>query len=87
LGATALIALADALPPAAMTMFTAPAPISTMTWSMDIFDAGPLGASPWCLIESRADTVGHGYSSQDMTVWNENGALLMLSRQNVAVFA
>ncbi len=86
LGATSVIALADALPPAAMTMFTQPAPISTMTWSMDIFSTAQASASPWCLIESRADTVGHGYSSQDMTVWNEAGELLMLSRQNVAVF-
>lgn len=86
-GATALIALADALPPAAITMFTAPAPISTMTWSMDLFATAPAVASPWCLIESRADTVGHGYSSQDMKVWSESGELLMLSRQNVAVFA
>ena len=85
--APALIALADAPPPAAMAMFAAPAPISTMTWSIDLFAAPDEAPQAWRLIESRADNVGHGYSGQAMTLWTAGGAPLLVARQNVAVFS
>ena len=85
-GATELVALADAAPPAAMAMFTAPAPISTMTWSLDILhDAfGPPGG--WTLMRSTAQTIASGYSRQAMTLWDEAGRPLMAASQCVAVF-
>jgi acyl-CoA thioesterase len=85
-GAAALVALADAPPPAAMAMFAASAPISTMTWSLDLFDAHESGAAPWRLIRSTADLVDHGYSSQAMALWTAQGEPLLIARQNVAIF-
>jgi acyl-CoA thioesterase len=87
----ALVALADALPPAAITLFPERAPISTMTWSLDVL-AQPSAISSqgdddgWRLMKSRADTVREGYSAQDMAIWDRAGTPLIVARQNVAVF-
>ncbi len=85
-GMAALVALADAPPPAAMAMFTAPAPISTMTWAMDVFDVPEAEGAPWRLMTCEAERVADGYSTQEMIIWGEDGTPLMLARQNVAVF-
>jgi acyl-CoA thioesterase len=82
----ALVALADALPPPAMTLFPERAPISTMTWSLDVLAEPSADDDGWRLMKSRADTVLEGYSAQDMAVWDSAGAPLIVARQNVAVF-
>jgi acyl-CoA thioesterase len=82
----ALIAIADAPPPAAMAMFTTTAPISTVTWSMDLFDVPEEEGSPWRLMTCRAERIAEGYSTQEMMLWSQSGAPLMLARQNIAVF-
>jgi acyl-CoA thioesterase len=82
----ALIALADALPPPAVTLFPERAPISTMTWSLDVLAEPSPDDDGWRLMKSRADTVLEGYSAQDMAVWDTAGTPLIVARQNVAVF-
>jgi hypothetical protein len=69
-----------------MTMFAAPAPISTITWMVDILADPPAPDDGWRLMRSAADTVTHGYSSQDMTIWSSAGTPLIAARQCVAVF-
>lgn len=84
---TSLVALADALPPAAMPRFSAPAAISTVTWQLDI--AKPEGFSPdrWHLIQAAEQATSDGYSLQEMLIWDEDGALVLAARQSVAIFA
>ena len=82
----ALLALADAPPPAASTMATAPSTISTMTWSIDMLTDRIETTNGWWLVRNAAEQIGDGYSSQAMTVWNADGAPMMASRQNIAVF-
>jgi acyl-CoA thioesterase len=82
----ALLALADAPPPAASTMATTPSPISTMTWSVDLLTDRIETTDGWWLVRNSAEQIGDGYSSQAMTVWNAEGVAVMASRQNVAVF-
>ncbi|WP_299814990.1 thioesterase family protein [Tardiphaga sp.] len=82
----ALLALADAPPPAASTMTTTPSPISTMTWAIDMLTDKIATDDGWWLVRSAAEQIGDGYSSQAMTVWNAQGVPVMASRQNVAVF-
>lgn len=86
-GPASLMALGDALPPAAMVLFSAPAPISTMTWSIDVLDPAPESWNGWWLFRSRAVTAQSGYSSQEMTLWGANGRPVLASRQTVAIFA
>jgi acyl-CoA thioesterase len=82
---TGLIALADALPPAAMVSFPKPAVISSMTWSIEI-DALPSDADGWFLQRSTAEDTGDGYSRQAMTLWDAAGRRLFAARQTVAIF-
>jgi hypothetical protein len=84
--ATALVALADAAPPAAMLLMQTPGPISTMTWSLDIL-ADPAAAAPgWTLMRSTAQIAAEGYSTQAMTLWDSSGMPLVSASQNVAIF-
>lgn len=85
-GALALLALADAPPPAAMSAFTGLGMISTMTWMVDVLDQGALAAPGWRLLRSTAETIAEGYSAQTMTVWHEDGRAVLAGRQCVAVF-
>jgi acyl-CoA thioesterase len=85
-GLVPLIALADAPPPAIMAMFPQFAPISTMTWTMDVLTDEPRTTDGWWLIRSAAETSHQGYSTQAMMVWNADGAPVIAHRQNVAIF-
>jgi acyl-CoA thioesterase len=81
---TALLAIADGLPPAAMAVFPQPGPISTMTWSID-FDR-PLADEPWRLVSSSSEQARDGYSLQAMNVWDMSGRRIAAARQVVAIF-
>jgi len=84
---TALIALADMPPPAVLPMFTEFAPISSVTWMLNVLTAAPATEDGWWLMESRAENAAEGYSSQDMFVWNSRGEAVIAGRQSVALFA
>lgn len=83
---SALLALADCLPPAAMVHFPQPAPISTMTWTIDVL-APPTQLDGWHLLSASSEHAAHGYSMQAMALWNEAGEPLAVGRQAVAIFA
>ncbi|MBL6854600.1 MAG: thioesterase family protein [Alphaproteobacteria bacterium] len=85
-GIVPLIALADGPPPAVMAMFPQFAPISTMTWSVDVLTDEPQTADGWWLIRSLATTAHQGYSTQSMIVWNASGEPVLAHAQNVAIF-
>lgn len=80
----ALIALGDALPPAAVTSLNSPVPLSSINWFFDIA-AAPSGE--WFLLRSFSEKAAHGYSIQQMDVWDESGKRVMTGRQTVAIFA
>lgn len=80
-----LLALADAPPPSAMLMLTEPAPISTMTWSIDVL-SDVFSTSEWHLVQSLGESIGDGYCSQAMTVWDDSGRPLLIGRQIVAIY-
>ena len=84
-----LIALGDAPPAAAYTMLSAPVPVSSITWSIELVNAAAALAAPgdaWYLLRSTSEDVRDGYSVQNMTLWAQDGTLITLARQNVAVF-
>ena len=82
----ALLALADMPPPAMMPMFSEPAPISSVTWLVNMLTDHPQTEDGWWLMESRAENASEGYSSQDMLVWNTKGEATIAGRQSVAIF-
>ena len=81
-----LLALADALPPAALVLYEQAIPISTMTWSIDFLDADPQTTDGWWLAQAVADTSQQGYSAQSTVIWNREGQPTLIARQNVAMF-
>jgi acyl-CoA thioesterase len=82
---TALLALADALPPAAMVAFPESGRISTLTWTLDLALA-PATGEGWHLLASSSQHSGEGYSLQDMALWDAGGDLVGAGRQLVAIF-
>jgi len=84
-----LIALGDTAPAAAYTMLSAPVPASSITWSVEMIDAAAALRAPadaWYLLRSAGEDVREGYSVQDMALWAQDGTLIMLARQTVAIF-
>jgi len=89
--ATRLVALADALPPPVLALANEPAPVSTMTWSVDIVvpdDAGTglLDGRGWHLLGSAAEAIADGYSAQAMHIWRPDGTRILSGHQVVAAF-
>ena len=84
---SALLALADMPPPAVLPMFRELAPISSMTWHLNFLVDAPTTQDGWWLLQSCAEHAREGYSSQNMRVWNSDGAPVIAGRQSVAIFA
>jgi len=83
-----LIAVGDALPPAALRLIgNQPVPLSTLTWTLNILDPAPVTANGWWLLGARADSAQGGSSGQRMAIWNSDGALVAEGVQSVAIFA
>ena len=85
--AATLVLLGDTLPPAVMAHFKAPAPISSMTWSIELLTSAPPPGGDWYLMHSFAENAGEGYSAQNMLLWHQSGKPILLSRQTVAIYA
>ncbi|MEM5515567.1 thioesterase family protein [Henriciella sp. AS95] len=83
---TTLLSLADAPPPAALSMLTKPAPISSMTWMAEFLTDDITTVEGWFLVHHEAQATKDGYSSQSMRMWNRNGDPVMIGRQTIAMF-
>ena len=86
-GLDALFCLADALPPAITTHLHDFAPLSSMTWAVDMLAEDLSTDEGWYLLESSPDHAADGYSAQTMTIWSTDGRCLLKGRQMVTVFA
>ncbi len=82
----ALLALADALPPAAMPLFHKFGPISSSTWIQHFLTDHPTTTDGWWLLHSRTHHVRRGFSSQDMFIWNADRQLVSVGGQGVALY-
>ena len=82
---TALLALGDALPPAAMASFPERAPISTVTWNVDLIET-PENVDGWHFLRSASEKTQNGYSTQTMNLWDASGRHIAAGRQLIAIF-
>lgn len=82
-----LIAVADCLPPAALKLVGGPAPVSSMTWIMNVLGPQPRTEDGWWLLRANADYASAGSSSQLMGIWNSDGEAVAEQMQSVAIFA
>lgn len=81
-----VLSIADAPPPAAMSMLKAPARISSMTWMAEFLTDDFTTEGGWFLAHHIAETASEGYSSQRMVMWNKAGRPVLIGRQTIAVF-
>ncbi|AXJ94136.1 MULTISPECIES: acyl-CoA thioesterase II [unclassified Sphingomonas] len=84
--AVEMIAVADCLPPAALKLAGGFAPVSSMTWQLNLVGGNPATHDGWWLLHSGTDHARDGNSSQRMAIWNTEGACVAEQMQSVAVF-
>lgn len=80
------VSIADAWPPAVSQMLPAPAPGSSLTWTLEI--VGDVTAAPdthWAYAV-HTDQAGDGYAHTDARIWRPDGTLVAISRQTVSIF-
>jgi acyl-CoA thioesterase len=82
----ALLALGDAPPPAALSLFDQFTPLSTMTWAIDMMSTDLKSPDGWYLSRLKSDAIGDGYSAQSMGLWASDGRPILASKQCVALF-
>lgn len=83
-----LMAIGDALPPAAFKLVeNRQAPLSSLNWQINFVAPEPATQHGWWLLHAHADMARNGYSSQRMTIWNAAGEPIAEAMQGVAIFA
>lgn len=82
-----LLALADYVPPVALSQLTAPTAGSSLTWMLELYDTDPsrLPLAGW-RVDSEMVAARDGYTSQSNRLWGPDGGLVALSRQSMVVF-
>lgn len=80
-----LLAIADCLPPAALRLAGGPAPLSSVTWLINLLEP-PATQNGWYLLRAATDHARHGGSSQTMKIWNTAGAAVADQMQSVVLF-
>jgi hypothetical protein len=82
-----VIAIADLIPPIALSHLKTPAPGSSMTWMLefitDRYTQLPLAG--W-RVDAELVFAGAGYTTQSAMVWGPGGVPVALSRQSMVVF-
>ena len=83
-----LMAIGDALPPAAFKLVEGGrAPLSSLNWQINFTAPAPATDDGWWLLHAVADAARDGYSSQRMSLWNAAGEPIAEATQGVAIFA
>jgi acyl-CoA thioesterase len=86
-GESSIVALVDCIPTPAWSMFSAPAPASTLTWLLEFFEHDfNFPATAWWRIDSEVDAAADGYVNQTAVLNDPNGRPVALSRQLFAIF-
>jgi len=81
-----LLCVADCLPPVALKLIGAVAPVSSMTWLLNVLTPQPATNDGWWLLRATTDHAQGGSSSQQMAIWNADGTPVGEQMQSIAVF-
>jgi acyl-CoA thioesterase len=83
-----LLALVDSWPPTVLPVLAAPAPASSMTWTVEFMpDAVSGSGQQWWQYLAQSEFAAEGYVHSRARLWDETGKLVAISRQTVTVFA
>jgi hypothetical protein len=82
-----VVALCDFMPPLALSMLRAPAPGSSLTWTLELlterFDALPMRGFR---VDAELLAAQDGYTNQSCMIWGPGGEPVALSHQAMVVF-
>lgn len=82
-----LVAIIDMWPPTVLQMLRWPAPASTMSWNLEfIHPHKSFRNDEWLAYQATTRQASGGYAHTEANVWDEDGTLIAVSRQAVAVF-
>lgn len=82
-----LMAIGDALPPAALKLFGKDfVPISSLNWIVNLLTPTPTTTDGWWLLAAQSHFARNGCSSQTMAIWNADGVKIAEGMQSVAIF-
>jgi acyl-CoA thioesterase len=82
-----VVAIADFIPPVALSHLDTPAPGSTLTWMLELLrnDVHRLPLDGW-RVDAELIAARDGYTNQSVMVWAPDGTAVALSRQSMIVF-
>lgn len=82
-----VIAIADFVPPVALSLLSKPAAGSSLTWLLELTTEhfAHLPLQGW-RVDAEMTAARQGYTSQDVRIWSPQGELAALSRQSMVVF-
>lgn len=82
-----VLALADFIPPVALSLLSVPTAGSSLTWMLELLDPAPArhALAGW-RVDSEMVAAQDGYTSQSNRLWGPDGRLVALSRQSMVVF-
>ncbi|MBK6575528.1 MAG: thioesterase family protein [Sandaracinaceae bacterium] len=82
-----IVALADFIPPLALSMLRTPAPGSSLTWMLELLTDTLTGfAMQGLRVDAELLAGRDGYTSQSCFIWGPSGQPIALSRQAMVVF-
>jgi acyl-CoA thioesterase len=82
-----MLALVDAWPPATLSNLTRRAPSSSVTWTIEFIQPrAELSTDDWCLYRAEIEHASQGYGHIAAGFWDNQGELIAISRQTVALF-
>ena len=83
-----LIAIADTPPPIPLSMLSAPANGSSLTWSLEFLtDDIQANAHEWWYVRAELTQCSQGYNQQRYSIWSPSGQAVALANQVMTVFA
>ena len=82
-----LMAMGDALPPAAVALQSRGAPVSSITWFANVLEPNPATENGWWIVQTDSDMARHGNSSQYNGLWASDGTPVLAGMQSVALFS
>ena len=82
-----VVAMADFIPPIALSWLTTPTAAASLTWMLELLaeDVGSLALDGW-RIDAQMTAAHSGYINQSLVLWGPGGVPVALGRQAMVVF-
>lgn len=83
---TALLGMFDAWPPAALPLLDGPAPASSVSWSVHLFEQPEVRARQWWRYRAHTVAAGQGSATTRAQLFHPDGRLIACGEQLVALY-